>query len=70
MDPVMLPIITVGDMDKIYLDIMVNGRFYRQIPINKSYTYDYNEMVRYVEDKFPSLINKEWSAIEGRRVFR
>ena len=30
----MHPIIIIGDMDKIYLDIMVKGRFYKQIPFS------------------------------------
>jgi hypothetical protein len=69
----MQPIIIIGDMDKIYLDIMVHGRFYKQIPYEHStlFKIDYNDIIKYVLEKCPSLTNKTgWSIIEGKRVFR
>lgn len=60
-------------MDKIYLDIMVKGRFYKQIPYEHSplFKIDHEDMLNFVLRKCPSLKDKkDWSIIEGKKVFR
>ena len=60
-------------MNKIYLDIMVKGRFYRQIPYEFSplFKIDYEDMLNFVLRKCPSLKGKnDWSIMKGRKVFR
>ena len=60
-------------MDKIYLDIMVKGRFYKQIPYEFSplFKIDQEDIIKHVLEKCPSLKDKkDWSIMEGKKVFR
>lgn len=60
-------------MDKIYLDIMVKGRFYKQIPYEHSplFKIDHDDIIKYVLEQCPSLVSKkDWSIMRGRKVFR
>lgn len=60
-------------MKILYLDIMVKGRFYRQIPYEYSplFKIDHEDVLNYVLRKCPSLKDKkDWSIIEGKKVFR
>lgn len=57
----------------IYLDIMIHGRFYKQVSYEYSplFKIDYEDVIKHVLEKCPSLKNKkDWSIIEGKRVFR
>ena len=44
------------NVDKIYLDIMVGGRFYRQIPYEYSplFKIDFEDLIKYVLEKCPA----------------
>lgn len=60
-------------MDKIYLDIMVKGRFYKQVSYEYSplFNIDYMDIIKHVLEKCPSLKDKkDWSIMEGKKVFR
>ena len=57
----------------IYLDIMVHGRFYKQVSYEYSplFKIDYTDVIKHVLEKCPSLKDKkDWSIMEGQRVFR
>ena len=58
---------------KMYLDIMVGDRFYRQISYEYSplFAIDYGELVDYVLKKLPSLAKEKrmWTIREGKKVF-
>ena len=69
-----MPLQLTEQMKTMYLDIMVDDRFYRQIPYEYSpiFAIDYGELVDYVIKKLPSLANekKSWTIREGKKVFR
>ena len=49
-------------MEKVYLDIMVNGKFYKQLTYNYSelFIIDADEVKAFVLKKLPTLKNKEF----------
>lgn len=56
----------------IYLDIMVNDRFYRQIPMRYYPLFPLlpEEVAEYAIDKIPSLANKEFTInFSSNRVY-
>jgi len=60
-------------METIYLDIMVKGRFYKQTPYEHSslFKIDHEDIIKHVLEKCPSLKDKkDWSVMDGKRVFR
>ena len=58
-------------METMYLDIMLGDRFYNQITYQYSplFAIDYEDLMKHIYDKFPSLKNKEFHVIEGKKVF-
>jgi hypothetical protein len=59
-------------MKTIYLDIMVRGRFYRQVSYEYSplFKIDFEDIIKHVMEKCPSLRDKkDVTIIEGKRVF-
>ena len=50
-------------MEKVYLDIMVNGKFYKQLTYNysKLFIIDADEVKTFVLQKLPTLKNKEFT---------
>ena len=50
-------------MEKVYLDIMVNGKFYKQLTYNysKLFIIDADEVKAFVLQKLPTLMNKEFT---------
>ena len=49
-----------GKLEKVFLDIMVNGKHYAQLPyLHKSgENYNVNEIAKYIYIKLPSLRTK------------
>ena len=50
-------------MEKVYLDIMVNGKFYKQLTYyySKIFIIDADEVKAFVLQKLPTLKNKEFT---------
>ena len=50
-------------MEKVYLDIMVNGKFYKQLTYNysKLFIIDADEVKAFVLQKLATLKNKEFT---------
>ena len=50
-------------MEKVFLDIMVNGKFYQQLTYNYSelFIIDADEVKAFVLKKLPTLKNKEFT---------
>ena len=50
-------------MEKVFLDIMVNGKFYKQLTYyyRKLFIIDADEVKAFVLQKLPTLKNKEFT---------
>ena len=63
----------MATLKKIYIDVMVNGYFYKQVTYLYSPIFGYTErqLKEYVLQEYPSLKDKNWEiAISNQRIMK